>query len=195
MKKMLGFLGVVMGIFFLSSCGSTAHVQKDNNYNFSKVRTYAWVQGTQKDQEISTPKRVNDLTGSKIRSSIDQNLAANGWQLTNRNPDVLLVYDVDVQKESRNVSDPVYSQPITRWFYNPYQRRYVPIYYPSQFVGYDNRTETVKEGTLTLTMMDADTDKTIWQGWTTSEVNGRSLSDRQIDNNVKAIIKKLEKGS
>jgi hypothetical protein len=105
------------------------------------------------------------------------------------------VYDVDVQRESRNVSDPVYSQPTTRWFYNPYQRRYTPVYYPSQFLGYDNRTQTVREGTLTLTMMDADTDKTIWQGWTTSEVNGRTLSDRQIDNNVKAIIKKLEKAS
>jgi hypothetical protein len=196
MKKMTWLLGVVMSIFIFSSCGSTAHVQKDNTYNFRNVKTYAWVEGTQKDKNgISAPRKTNDMTGRKIRESIDRNLQQNGWQLSNRNPDVLLVYDVDVQKENRNVSDPVYSQSTTRWFYNPYARRYVPIYYPSQFLGYDNRTETIKAGTLTLTMMDADTDKTIWQGWTTSEVNGRTLSDRQIDNNVKAIIKKLEKAS
>ncbi|MCW3086784.1 MAG: hypothetical protein JWQ78_170 [Sediminibacterium sp.] len=195
MKKMTWLLGVVMSIFILSSCGSTAHVQKDNSFNFSKVRTYAWVDGTQKDKGSTAPARSNDLTGRKIRASIDKHLQATGWSQSNRNPDVLLVYDVDVQRENRNVSDPVYTQPTTRWFFNPYQRRYVPVYYPSQFVGYDNRTETIKEGTLTLTLMDADNDKTIWQGWTTSEVNGRTLSDRQIDNNVKAIVKKLEKAS
>lgn len=195
MKKMTWLLGVVLSIFIISGCASTAHVQKDNTFNFSKVKTYAWVEGTQKQQGVSTPKKVNDLTGRKIRESIDRNLQGSGWKESNSNPDVLLVYDVDVQNENRNVSDPVYSQSTTRWFYNPYTRRYVPVYYPSEFLGYDNRTEAVKEGTLTLTMMDADTDKTIWQGWTTSEVNGRTLSDRQIDNNVKAIIKKLDKAS
>ena len=194
MKKMTLVLGVVMSIFILSSCGSTAHVQKDDTFDFSKARTYAWVEGTQVDKGISTPKtRASDLTDRKIRESIEKNLQVNGWSKSTKNPDVFLVYDVDVQNESRNVSDPVYSQPTTRWFYNPYQRRYVPVYYPSQFLGYDNRTETVKEGTLTLTMLNADTDKTIWQGWTTSQVNGRTLSDREIDNNVKAIIKKMDK--
>ena len=194
MKKMTLVLGVVMSIFILSSCGSTAHVQKDDTYDFSKAKTYAWVEGTQKDKGISTPKtRSGDLTDRKIRASIEKNLQANGWNQSTKNPDVFLVYDVDLQKEDRNISDPVYSQPTTRWFYNPYQRRYVPVYYPSQFLGYDNRTQTVQEGTLTLTMLNADTDKTIWQGWTTSEVNGRTLSDREIDNNVKAIIKKLDK--
>jgi hypothetical protein len=104
---------------------------------------------------------------------------------------VLLVYDVDVQKETRNVSDPVYTQPTTRWFYNPYRRTYVPIYYPSEFLGYNNSKEIVNEGTLTLTVMNADTEKTIWQGWTISDVNGRRMTDKEIDNNVKAIVKKL----
>ena len=194
MKKTLGLLGVVLSIFFLASCGSTAHVQKDNAYDFSNVKTYAWVNGTQKDKGENAPKtRTNDLTDRKIRASIDKNLQATGWSENNRNPDVLLVYDVDVQKEDRNVSNPVYSQPTTRWFYNPYQRRYVSVYYPSQFLGYDNSTETIKEGTLTLTMMDAGTDKTIWQGWASSVVNGKNLSDRDIDNHVKAIVKKLDK--
>ena len=194
MKKTQWLLGVVLGIFILSGCASTAYVQKDNAFDFSKVKSYAWVDGTQKDKNITTPKiPINDLTDRKIRQSINKNLQANGWKEVTNNPDVLLVYDIDVQKENRNVSNPVYSQPTTRWFYSPYSRRYVSVYYPSQFVGYDNTTETVKEGTLTLTMLNADTDKTVWQGWTTSEVNGKNLTDREIDNNVKAIIKKLDR--
>jgi len=187
-------LGVVLSIFVLSGCGSSAYIQKDNSYNFSKIRTYAWVNGTQKIKGVTeTRTRTNDLVDRKIRGAIDQNLQSNGWALDNRNPDVLLVYDVDVQRENRNVSNPVYSQPTTRWFFNPYQRRYVPVYYPSELMGYDRSTETVREGTLTLTMMDANTDRTIWQGSTTSEINGRTLSDREINSNVKAILRKLDK--
>ena len=194
MKKMTWMMGVVLSVFILSSCGSTAHIQKDNDYNFSKVKTYAWVNGTQKDKGITEPSaKTNDLTDRKIRASVNKNLQAIGWREADQNPDVLLVYDLDVQKEERNISNPVYSQPTNRWIYNPYTRRYVSIYYPSQFLGYDNSTQTVKEGTLILTMTDANTDKTIWQGSTTSEINGRNLSDRAIDYNVKAIIKKLDK--
>ncbi len=192
---MTWFLGVALGIFILSGCGSSANIQKDNSYNFSKIRSYAWVNGTQKEKGSSDSKtaRMNDLTDRKIRNSIDENLQKNGWALNERNPDVLLVYDVDVQREERNVSNPVYSQSTTRWFFNPYQRRYVPVFYPSQFLGYDNQTQTVRESTLTLTMMDADSDRTIWQGSTTSELSGRNLSDRAIASNVKTLLKRLDK--
>ncbi len=193
MKKMQWLLGFVLSVFvliMLASCGRQVFVQKDDSYNVKQVRTYAWVAGTQKDSITQRPK-INDLVDRKIRTIIDRNLQKNGWRETNLNPDVLLVYDVDVQRENRNVSDPVYTEPLTRWFYNPYSRRYSSVYYPSQFVGYNNTVETVREGTLILTIMDANTGKTIWQGTTSSEVNGRRMSDKEIDNNAKAIIKKL----
>ena len=189
MKKLHWFLGAWISLFMLAACGSTAHVQKDDSVDFSKIKTYAWVKAEK--QKGTRPGKFNDLVDNKIRQSVDKNLQATGWREVTRNPDVLLVYDVDVQKETRNVSDPVYSQPMTRWFYNPYRRAYVPIYYPSEFLGYNNSKEIVNEGTLTLTVMNADTEKTIWQGWTTSEVNGRRMTDKEIDDNVKAIIKKL----
>ena len=193
MKKTTCILGIVLSLFILfllTSCGRQAFVQKDNNVDFSKIRTYAWVEGTQRDS-LAQKQKVNDLVDRKIRESINRNLQQNGWREVKNNPDVVLVYDVDVQKENRKVSDPVYSMPTTRYFYNPYSRRFVPVYYPSQFLGYDNRTETVKEGTITLTMMNAVNEKTIWQGWTSSEVNGRRMTDKEIDENVKAIVKKL----
>jgi hypothetical protein len=193
-KKLAGWLGVVLGMFIFAACGSSAHIQKDDTYNFSGIRSYAWVNGTQQTKSTAeTRKNTNDLLDKKVHEQVDKSLQANGWRENNRNPDVLLVYDVDVQRENRNVSNPVYSQPMTRYFYNPYARRFVPVFYPSQFLGYDNTTETVREGTLTLSMIDADSDKTIWQGWATTEVNGRRMSDREIASNVKAIMKKLDK--
>lgn len=196
MKKTQCILGIALSlfiIFLLASCGRQAYVQKDDTVDFSKIKTYAWVTGTQKDstKNISAKANINDLVDRKIRSSIDRNLQENGWREVQSNPDVVLVYDVDVQKENRTIADPQYTMPTTRWFYNYYSGRYVPVYYPSQFMGYRDRTETVKEGTITLTVMDAHKEKTIWQGWTSSEVNGRRMTDKEIDENVKAIVKKL----
>ncbi|MES2003705.1 MAG: DUF4136 domain-containing protein [Bacteroidota bacterium] len=190
MKKMQWIMATTIGVLILSACSQRAYVQKDDTVDFTKIKTYTWVYGTQKDSLTKQPK-VNDLVDRKIRESIDRNLQKNGWKEVNRNPDVLLVYDVDVQRENRTVSDPVYTMPTTRWFFNPYSRRYVPVYYPSQFMGYDNRKETVKEGTITLTLMKASNDKTIWQGWTSSEINGKRMTDKEINDNVKAIVKKL----
>jgi hypothetical protein len=190
MKKMHWVLSGILSLFILASCGKHVYVQKDNTVDFSKIRTYAWVPA-QRDS-IAKNRRSNSLVDSKIKQSINANLKANGWAEARRNPDVYLVYDVDVQRENVNVSDPVYSQPMTRWYFSPYSRRYTPIYYPTELMGYNNRTETVNNGTLTLTVTDARTNKTIWQGWTTSEVNGRRLSDKEIDDNVKAIVKKLD---
>lgn len=189
MKKIQWILGVMISLFILAGCGKQVYVQKDNTVDFSKIRTYSWVPA----QRDSLGKRtVNSLVDSKIKASINSNLSANGWREVRRNPDVYLVYDVDVQRERVNVSDPVYSQPMTRWYYSYYSRRYVPVYYPTQLLGYNDRTEVVNNGTLTLTVTDARNDKTIWQGWTTSEVNGRRLTDKEIDDNVKAIVKKLD---
>jgi hypothetical protein len=191
MKKIQWIMGLTIAMVILAACGRTAYVQKDTNVDLSKIQTYSWVK-TQTDKESkSNNGKTDDLTARKIRESIDRNLQAKGWREVNRNPDVYLVYDVMIENEDVRVQRPVYSESFTRWFFNPRNRRWVPVFYPSRVMGYDEQTRQVKEGTLTLTMLDADTDKTIWQGWTTSELNGRKLTDKEIDGKVKAIVKKI----
>ena len=190
MKKIPWLILAATAIMITAGCGRVAYVQKDERVDFSKIRTYAWVYGTQKDSLTKKPQ-TNDLVDRKIRNSIDRNLQKNGWKLVGRNPDVLLVYDIDIQRETRTVSDPVYSMPVTRWFFSPYGRRYVPVYYPSQLMGFNDHRESFREGTITLTVMNAKNDKTIWQGWTSSEINGRRMTDKEIESNVKAIVRKL----
>ena len=181
---------MMAAMLLLAACGQVAYVQKDEQVDFSRIRTYAWVYGTQKDS-LSKKPQTNDLVDRKIRNNIDRNLQKNGWKQVTRNPDVWLVYDVDIQRETKTVSDPVYSVPMTRWFFSPYSRRYVPVYYPTQLMGFSDHRENIREGTITLTVMNARNDKTIWQGWTSSEINGRRMTDKEIENNVKAIVRKL----
>ncbi|HCL05864.1 MAG TPA: hypothetical protein DHW64_07855 [Chitinophagaceae bacterium] len=193
MKKIQWLAITMMAAIVMVSCGRTAYVQKDADVDFSKIKTYSWVT-TQANKETASASTSNDdLTNRKIRQAINKNLTEKGWKEVKKNPDVYLVYDVMIEEADKKVTTPVYSQSFTRWFFNPRNRRWVPVFYPSQFMGYDEDVQKMKEGTLTLTLMDADTDKTIWQGWTTSEMSGRKLTDKEIDSKVKAIVAKLTK--
>jgi hypothetical protein len=188
LKLWSGSLGIV---FLLASCASTAHIEKDDSTDFRQYKTFAWMD---KDGEGKNDRnRNNDLTEQKVKDAVSKELVKTaGWRESKSRPDVLLSYDVLVEKTVKEQTDPVYSRPFTRVFYNPYTRRYSTIYYPSQFLGYDRDQRSVREGTVTITMIDAKSDKTVWQGWTTDEVNNRNLSSKEIQNAVRSIFRKFD---
>jgi Domain of unknown function (DUF4136) len=189
--KILRWSGYISFVFLLASCGTTAHIEKDDNADFGRYKTFAWID---KDGEGKNDvNKRNDLTEQKIREAVNKELEkSSGWREVKNRPDVLLSYDVLVEKGIKENNNPVYSRPFSRVVYNPYTRRYATIYYPSQFVGYDRREQSIKEGTVTISMIDTRTDKTVWQGWTTEEVNSKNLSSKEIQNSVRAIFKKFD---
>lgn len=192
MKRNLKWLsGSVVLAFVLASCGSTAHIEKDDNADFSHYKTFAWIDkdGAGKQDR----NRSNDITEQKVRQAVNRELEKSaGWREVKNHPDVLLNYDVLVERSVKEQNDAVYSQPFTRLVYNPYRRRYATIYYPSQFLGYDQGQRSVREGTITITMIDTRSDKTVWQGWATDELNNRNMTAKEIQNTVKAIFRKFD---
>ena len=190
--RYLKFLSaVVISGLLLAGCASVAHVEKDDSVNFSSYHSYTWVEAKEnKDDSVKT--RVSDLTERKIKDAVNAELAKTGWRESKHKSDVLISYDVVVEKGVKENTDPVYSQPFTRYVYNPYSRRWISIYYPSEFMGYDRNQRSVKEGTVTISVIDAKTDKTVWQGWTTDEVNSQNLTSKEIQNAVKTIFKKFD---
>lgn len=193
--KFIKFLSVVaLSGLLLAGCASVAHVEKDKNANFSTYHSYAWVD-SRETQDDSGNTKVSDLTERRIKEAVNAELAKTGWKESKNRPDVLISYDVLVERGVKEESNPVYSQPATRYMYNPYTRRWVSVYYPSQFLGYDNNQKSVREGTVTVSIIDAKTDKTIWQGWTTDEVNSKNLTSKEIQNSVKSIFRKFDVAS
>lgn len=187
-KLWSGYAGIV---FLLTSCGTTAHIEKDDQADFTKYKTFAWID---KDGEGRNDRnRSNDLAEQKIREAVNKELEKTSrWRESKNKPDILLSYDVLVEKNVKEQNDPVYSRPFTRIFYNPYTRRYSTIYYPSQFLGYDREQRSIREGTVTITMIDTRTDKTVWQGWATDEVNSRNMTSREIQAAVRSIFRKFD---
>lgn len=191
--RYLKFLSVMLlSGLLLASCASVAYVEKDETVNFSKYRNYAWVESRETKGDSTQNAKVSDLAGSKIREAVNAELAKAGWRESKNKPDVLISYDVLVENSTKEENNPVYSSPFTRWVYNPYSHRWVPIYYSSQFLGYDRNQRSVKEGTVTISVIDAKTDKTVWQGWTTDEVNSKNLTSKEIQNAVKNIFRKFD---
>lgn len=193
MKSFKFFAILIITGLALASCGSVAHIEKDETVNFSNFKTFAWVNSSE-TQSDSTQKVVS-LTEQKVRKAVNAELAKQGWKESKVRPDVLLSYDVLVERAVKEDNNPVYSMPYTRFLYNPYARRYVSIRYPSQFLGYDYDQYEVRQGTITITMVDAETNKTVWQGWTTDEVNSKNLTSREIDSSVKSIFRKFDLAS
>ena len=176
-----------LGSVMLISCGTTAHVEKDDSVNFSNYRSFAWIQ-----ENKGGEGKLSEITESKMISAVSNELREKGWKEVKSNPDVILNYDVLVERSSREKKEPVYSQAQYRYVYNPYTRRYVSIYYPSQFLGYESYEELIKEGTITISMIDSKTDKVIWQGWTTDQVNSQNLTSKEIQKAVNSIFKKFD---
>ena len=187
LKMWSGYLAVV---FLLASCAPTAHVEKDENTDFGRYKSFSWVDrdgGGEQDRNSSS-----DLAQQNIRHAVTKELQKAGWRESKRNPDVLLSYDVLVERSIKEESNPRYSRSFTRTFYNPYSRRFFNVYYPSQFIGYENRDIPIREGTVTITMTDAKSEKTVWQGWATGEVDSRHMTSKEIQNSVKAIFRKFD---
>jgi hypothetical protein len=188
MKMLRGLLGLVVPVLLVVSCATPAYVEKDEAADFSRYQTFAWIDNSNKEGK----DRQNELLKRNVQEAVNAKLLKEGWKEDKSRPDVLLNYDMLVERATRELRDPVYSQPFSRIFYNPYTRRYGRIFYPSTFLGYDNNTVSVREGTLTITMLDARTDKTIWQGWTTDEVRSRNVTKKEVQKSVQNIFRKFD---
>jgi hypothetical protein len=159
MKKGFVTTGLVITIVTtLMSCAATVHVERDQTADLSQYKTYQWVETRTNQNDNSSITAFGD---EAIHTAVQQELSQRGWREVTENPDVLITHDVLVERTTTQQSDPVYTQPFTRAFYNPYARRWGTLYYPSRFIGYDTYTVPVREGTITLTVLDAKTDKTI----------------------------------
>ncbi len=183
------WIGSLAVIFLLAGCASTAHIEKDDTADFSTYKTFAWASKADAKNEH---KNV-DLSAQKLKQAVSNELQKSaGWKETTNHPDVLLSYDVLVERNIKESSNPVYTRPYSRLIYNPYTRRYATLYYPSQFIGYDRDERPIKEGTVTISMIDTKTDKMVWQGWSTDEVNSRNFTSKEIQSAVRSIFKKFD---
>jgi hypothetical protein len=183
--SLLAFMSLLV-----SSCSPVAHIETAPSADLRKYKTYAWVDTKASKDETGTSS--TEFAKLSVHNAVNEQLQKKGWKLVNDDPDVLLTYDILVEKNVEQRNDPVFTQPFTRFFFNPYFNRWGTIYFPPRFMGYDVYQVPVKEATLTISMMDAKTDEKVWQGWTKQRVDSRLLSKNEIKTGVNSIFKKFD---
>ncbi len=174
-------------ILFLVACGITSEVEKDPNVDLNSYKTYSWL-------EEDGTKSYKNFQESYLTQRVNEELEKRGWRRVNANanPDALIDYDIMVENELKSESQPVYSRPIVRYLYNPATRRVTTVWYPSQYLGERSYSVPYKSGTITLNVVDNDSNKLVWQGWAETEVANSRMDNDSIDKIVKSIFKKFK---
>lgn len=184
-------VAALVGLTALVSCGPVAYIEKDPAANLATYNTFAWVE-TRSNQD-NNGQSTTSFASLSVQNAVNEQLKQKGLTMTDNNPDLLISYDLLVQRDVETRNDPLYTQPLVRYFYNPYFSRWSSLYYPSRFVGYDSYSVPVNEATLTISMMDTKTDKTVWQGWASQNVNSGRPSPEEIREKVQSILRKFKR--
>jgi len=188
------YLGIgsflLIAVIVLAGCGVQSYVEKDPSVDLKQYKTFAWINERGTKQENG--KQYKDFKEAFLMDLVTKELEKNGWQKAKSNADVLIDYDIMIENETRRQSESVYSRSSVRYFYNPYTRRINSYYSPSQYLGENNYAVPYKSGTITINIVDNDSDKLVWQGWAETEVTRKSISKDDMEKVVKSIFKKLD---
>jgi hypothetical protein len=187
MKKALSIFSLAAGaLMFLASCGPTSHIEVAKGVDFKNYKTFGWTN----DSGLKKAGRVNnDIVDNNIKNSIATELEEKGWQESDQQPDVLLDYNVTVQKGVKQQTVPIY--PYSGSFYMPWRHRMGYYYNPAFFGGYTIDNVPFREGILTVNMMDAKVNKLIWQGSASGDITSKNVTSKEAQADVKSIFKKL----
>jgi hypothetical protein len=135
--------------------------------DFSQYRTYDW--GPRDALPTGDPRLDNNpFFDSQVRSSVQRELAARGYQRVGSNPDLVVHYHASVQQK-------------------------VDVYRVDTEAGYRTETDAVQyeEGTLVLDVADAKTKQIIWRGWGQGDIEGVINDQARMEQRVRDVTRKI----
>jgi hypothetical protein len=157
--------------FVLLGCSFVAAQDVNYNYDqsvdFSKYRTYKWA-------AIEGKMYPNELADKNIRNAADAELAKKGFTKTETNPDLLIAYEVALDKETQ----------IDTWGSGSWG------WYGGGMTS--TTTSTIQVGTLVLDMYEPAGQKLVWRGTATKTLNPKNSPEKRQKNLQKAMQKMLK---
>lgn len=183
--------------FVIAGCSNKVYIEREKGTDLSAYNTYQWIQITSVKGDSSNGTGNNlgflsDLADRKLKEAVDARLAEAGFRTDTKNPQILVSYDL-LQELGLHQSANAYSSSFTRWYYNPYSHGWYQLSYPPQLYGYNTYGEYQDaDKTISLNFIDARTNRTILQAWTTQHTSSRKLTSKEIDRAVQNIFRKIE---
>lgn len=185
----------VLLLIILASC-SRPHVYSDYDHSvdFTEYKTYAWLPNPL--DSYSNNMFNNQIVENNIKNYASRELDKRGYAVSTNQPDLLIEYNLAIEKKERTVHTPLYDYPYNyNWnsypYYDPY-RRYMYGFGPPPYIsGYESETIPYTEGTLTISVIDRKTNTLIWRGWNIEKVSDPETFGATLQKDISFIFKRF----
>jgi len=162
-------LSLALCTVLMASCTATPQISfdADPQANFAHFRTYSWAY-------TAAPQGTNPLLSQRVRTSIDNALAARGF--TQADPGDFAVGFTLGARNRVEVS--------SLGTYGPYFRPW------GGWGGGFNQVDVrnITDGTLTIDIYDAASKAPVWHGRATQQVTTDQISQEKVDSVVTAVL-------
>jgi len=170
--RVLGCLSLLLTA--VVAYGVTVKTDYDKDYDFGKLKTFAFKEQSRSD---SDPLRTDSVLDNRIKDALRGQLEARGFQYApDGNADFLVCYFAS-SMERLNVQDFDYGFP-RRWRWGFGQQIWTNYY-------------TV--GSVVVDFVDPSSKQLIWRGIASQTVSGINPSDKQVSKGVDDLLKHFVK--
>ena len=172
----------------LSACSPRVAVDSNSKADFSKYKTFTWMDTDVKAGE--NPVYYNQIATESVENTMGSVLQEKGLTQSNTKPDLLVGYHFFVEDKTRTVANP------TSPFYGPYGGwgRWGYGGWGPGWWGWGGNQYTqqqYKAGTLVVDMVDARTHKLVWRGAVEDAVVNPTRITAQLTKEAERIVSKF----
>lgn len=171
----------------LGACAPRVRVDKNQDVDFSRYRTYAWMDSDVKAGQ--NPLYYNQIATNNVENTVNQVLAEKGLRKVRSRPDLLIGYHFFVEERTRTVADPA---PVYGPFYG-WGRWGFGGWGPGWWGwgGQQFRQEQYRAGTLVVDMVDARTRQLVWRGSIQNAINDPARITAQLPREIERIVERF----
>lgn len=185
MKRFLIIAAVMVAAY---GCAPRVTVDRNNQVNFSKYKTFAWMDSDVKAGQ--NPLYYNQLATESVENTMSKVLADKGLKPVESRPDLLVGYHFFVENKTRTVAQPMSP------FYGPYLGwgRWGYGGWGPGWWGWGGPQYTQEEyqaGTVVVDMVDARTRKLVWRGSVQNAIGDPSRIAAQLTKEVERIMEQF----
>ncbi|HEY1990871.1 MAG TPA: DUF4136 domain-containing protein [Gammaproteobacteria bacterium] len=174
-------LGLIALSLLLVACAPRVYTEQDQDAKLSGYHRFAWLPPPV--GPVRDPILDSQILEARVHKAVTADLKGRGYDevAPDANPDFLVTYHTSA-KQTLQSTGPTFSF----GFVDAFPRGFGAVGFP---VGPDIQSRD--EGTLMLDVLDSQSKRLVWRGWTTELLNQDNYSDQSVQDAVKDIFDKF----
>ena len=171
----------LLAAVLLAGCAPRVYTEQDQDAKLAGYHRFAWL--TPPPAPVRDPILDSQILESRVHHAVSSDLKTRGYEevAPDAGPDFLVTYHTSA-KQTVESTGPSFSF----GFIDAFPHGFGAVGFP---VGPD--VQSRDEGTLMLDVLDAQSKRLVWRGWTTELLNQDNYSDKSVQDAVKDIFDKF----